>query len=87
MDTATSNPIENVTYRGLTERLVIDQLVTPAGASEIAEVARSQSKTLILLLFVPLKLLAKRKFTCARANFFSPFNQTIVRHNKIKCVV
>ena len=47
MDTATSNPIENVTYRGLTERLVIDQLVTPAGASEIAEVARSQSKTLI----------------------------------------
>ena len=47
MNTATTNPIENVTYRGLTERLVIDQLVTPAGASEIAEVARSQSKTLI----------------------------------------
>ena len=39
--------IENVTYRGLTERLVIDQLVSPAGASEIAEVARTQSKTLI----------------------------------------
>ena len=47
MNTATTNPIENVTYRGLTERLVIDQLVTPAGASEIAEVARSLSKTLI----------------------------------------
>ncbi|MAW31848.1 MAG: type IV-A pilus assembly ATPase PilB, partial [Alteromonadaceae bacterium] len=47
MNTATSNSIENVIYRGLTERLVIDQLVTPAGASEIAEVARSQSKTLI----------------------------------------
>ena len=47
MNTATTNPIENVTYRGLTERLVIDQLVSPAGASEIAEVARSQSKTLI----------------------------------------
>ena len=36
-----------MTYRGLTERLVIDQLISPSGASEIAEVARSQSKTLI----------------------------------------
>ena len=36
-----------MTYRGLTERLVVDQLISPAGASEIAEVARSLSKTLI----------------------------------------
>lgn len=47
MNTAAPSPTENVTYRGLTERLVIDQLVSPAGASEIAEVARTQSKTLI----------------------------------------
>lgn len=47
MNTAAPSPSENVTYRGLIKRLVIDQLVSPAGASEIAEVARTQSKTLI----------------------------------------
>mgnify|MGYP001328224099 FL=1 len=47
MNTFSASPQDSVTYRGLTERLVVDQLISPAGASEIAEVARSLSKTLI----------------------------------------
>lgn len=47
MNTVAAHPTQNITYRGLTERLVVDQLISPAGASEIAEVARSESKTLI----------------------------------------
>lgn len=47
MSTLAESPHDNVTYTGLTERLVIDKLVSPSEATEIAELARSQSKTLV----------------------------------------
>ena len=44
MNTFSASPQDSVTYRGLTERLVVDQLISPAGASEIAEVAEAYRK-------------------------------------------
>ena len=47
MSTPVINEPRPALYRGLTERLVSEQLVSSAGAAEIAEQARTQSKTLI----------------------------------------
>ena len=47
MNTSIASRHDNLTYRGLTERLVIDQLMSSTVASEITELARDQSKTLI----------------------------------------
>ena len=47
MNRPVTSPNDNVTYRGLTERLIIDQLMSSDEASEISEIARNQGKTLI----------------------------------------
>ena len=47
MNTSASTDIRPVLYSGLTERLVGEQLISSAGAAEIAEQARTQGVTLI----------------------------------------
>ena len=47
MNRLVASPNDNVTYRGLTERLIIDGLISSDEASEISEIARNQGKTLI----------------------------------------
>ena len=47
MNRSAASANDHVTYRGLTERLIIDQLMSSDEASEISEIARSQGKTLI----------------------------------------
>ena len=47
MNRSVASPNDNVTYRGLTERLIIDGLMSSDEASEISEIARNQGKTLI----------------------------------------